>query len=138
MGKFSRNREYTFASLEEIISSIVEEFDDGQNIDIALPWDETSEFIMALISTGKFMPYDIEYAHPDINGYYMEYYLSLTIVDGEAVMFVEPVYSEKYNRYIHCCPECSDITFISAGVSTTLYDKFVDEGFNTVLFDIED
>lgn len=138
MGKFSRNREYTFVSLEEIISSIVEEFDDGQNIDIALPWDETSEFIMALISTGKFMPYDIEYAHPDINGYYMEYYLSLTIVDDEAVMFVEPAYSEKYNRYIHCCPECSDITFISAGVSTTLYDKFVDEGFNTVLFDIED
>lgn len=138
MGKFSRNREYTFASLEEIISSIVEEFDDRQNIDIALPWDETSEFIMALISTGKFMPYDIEYAHPDINGYYMEYYLSLTMVDGEAVMFVEPAYSEKYNRYIHCCPECSDITFISAGVSTTLYDKFVDEGFNTVLFDIED
>ena len=138
MGKFSRNREYTFASLEEIISSVVEEFDDGQNIDIALLWDETSEFIMALISTGKFMPYDIEYAHPDINNYYMEYYLSLTIVDGEAVMFVEPAYSEKYNRYIHCCPECSDITFISAGVSTTLYDKFVDEGFNTVLFDIED
>lgn len=138
MGKFSRNREYTFASLEEIISSIVEEFDDGQNIDIALPWDETSEFIMALISTGKFMPYDIEYAHPDINNYYMEYYLSLTIIDGDAVMFVEPAYSEKYNRYIHCCPECSDITFISVGVSTTLYDKFVDEGFNTVLFDIED
>lgn len=138
MGKFSRNREYTFVSLEELISSVIEEFNDGQNIDIALPWDETSEFIMALISTGKFMPYDIEYAHPDINDYYMEYYLSLTMVDGEAVMFVEPAYSEKYNRYIHCCPECSDITFISAGVSTTLYDKFVDEGFNTILFDMED
>ena len=68
----------------------------------------------------------------------MEYYLALTTVDGEAVMFVEPAYSEKHNRYIHCSPECSDITFISAGVSTTLYDKFVDEGFNTVLFDIED
>ena len=56
MGKFSRNREYTFASLEEIISSVVEEFDDGQSIDIALPWDETSEFIMALIDTGSWRP----------------------------------------------------------------------------------
>ena len=138
MGKFSRNREYTFVSMEEFISSVVEEFDDGQSIDIALPWDETSEIITALISTGKFTPYDIEYAHPDINDYYMEYYLALTTVDGEAMMFVEPAYSEKHNRYIHCSPECSDITFISAGVSTTLYDKFVDEGFNTVLYDIED
>ena len=37
MGKFSRNREYTFVSLEELISSVIEEFNDGSDIDIVLP-----------------------------------------------------------------------------------------------------
>ena len=34
MGKFSRNREYTFVSLEELISSAIEEYNDGANVDI--------------------------------------------------------------------------------------------------------
>ena len=57
MGKFSRNREYTFASLEELISSVVEEFDDGANVDIVLPWEEVNDILVALISTGKFKLY---------------------------------------------------------------------------------
>ena len=36
MGKFSRNREYTFVSLEELISSVIEEYNDGANVDIVL------------------------------------------------------------------------------------------------------
>ena len=39
MGKFSRNREYTFVSMEELISSAIEEYNDGANVDIVLPWE---------------------------------------------------------------------------------------------------
>ena len=44
MGKFSRNREYTFASLEELISSVVEEFDDGADINIVITWEDVSKY----------------------------------------------------------------------------------------------
>ena len=37
MGKFSRNREYTFVSMEELISSVIEEYNDGANVNIVLP-----------------------------------------------------------------------------------------------------
>ena len=54
MGKFSRNREYTFVSMEELISSVIEEYNDGANVDIVLPWKEVNDILVALISTGKF------------------------------------------------------------------------------------
>ena len=57
MGKFSRNREYTFVSMEEFISSAIEEYNDGANVDIVLPWDEVNDILVALISTGKFKLY---------------------------------------------------------------------------------
>ena len=137
MGKFSRNREYTFASLEEIISSVVEEFDDGNNITIALPWNEVSQFIIALISTGKFEPYDIDFGHSAVNDYFMEYYISVNHI-GNNYLFVEPAYNATSDNYITCGTECTDILFVSVGVTTTLYNKLIEDGHNTVLFDIED
>ena len=64
MGKFSRNREYTFVSLEELISSVIEEFNDGSDIDIVLPWEEVNDVITAIISTGKFKIYLFDYGLP--------------------------------------------------------------------------
>ena len=137
MGKFSRNREYTFASLEEMITDIVEHFDEGMDIDILLTWEETQNFIIALISTGKFVPYDIEYAYPEVNGYSKEYQIALMKLDIGNVMFVEPIWCEKNGKYLNGDPECVDISFISMDVSKELYDKYVDDGYHTVLFDIE-
>lgn len=137
MGKFSRNREYTFASLEEMITDIVEHFDEGMDIDILLTWEETQNFITALISTGKFIPYDVEYAYPEVNGYSKEYQIALMKLDIGNVMFVEPIWCEKKGNYLNGDPECVDISFISMDVSKELYDKYVEDGYNTVLFDID-
>lgn len=73
MGKFSRNREYEFENFEDVISNIITEFDDGSNVSITLTWEEVTEHIKALFSTGKFTPYSIEFGLPEINGYNMEY-----------------------------------------------------------------
>lgn len=137
MGKFSRNSEYTFSSFDEMIADIVEHFDEGMDIDILATWEETEKFITALISTGRFIPFDIDYAYPEINGYEKEYTISLTnSVDGN-LMFVEPAYSENSHRYLDSSPECTDIVFISQDVSMALYSKYVEEEFRTVLFDFE-
>lgn len=137
MGKFSRNREYNFVSLEEMISDIIEEFGDGNDITIALPWDEAGKFITALISTEKFTPYSIHFDYPDVDNYSSEYYISLTHIDNN-YLFVEPAYNTDEKKYLNDDSDLTDIMFISAGVSTTLYDKLIENGHNTVLFDIEE
>lgn len=137
MGKFSRNREYSFVSLEEMISDITKEFKDGNDITIALPWDETGRLIKALISTEQFTPYSIHFDYPDVDNYSSEYYISLTHIDDN-YLFVEPAYNTDENRYLDDDSSFTDIMFISAGVSTTLYDKLIEDGHNTVLFDIEE
>ena len=85
MGKFSRNREYTFASLEELILSVVEEFDDGADINIVITWEDVSKYLTALISTGKFSPYSIEFCYPDMNGYSYEYLISINHFENNAL-----------------------------------------------------
>jgi hypothetical protein len=52
-------------------------------------------------------------------------------------MFVEPIWCEKKGKYLNGDPECVDISFISMDVSKELYDKYVEDGYNTVLFDID-
>ena len=78
MGKFSRNREYTFVSLEELISSVIEEYNDGANVDIILPWTEVNDILVALISTGKFKLYSVDFGLPEVGGYDYEYSVSLS------------------------------------------------------------
>lgn len=137
MGKFSRNREYTFVSLEELISSVIEEFNDGSDIDIVLPWEEVNDVITAIISTGKFKIHLFDYGLPEMEGYDYEYSIALSHFDDNA-LFVEKVYNSEKDRYITFCNEATDIVFVSAGVSKVCYDGIIDDDCNTVLFDIED
>ena len=137
MGKFSRNREYTFVSLEEFISSVIEEFNDGSDIDIVLPWEEVNDVITAIISTGKFKIYLFDYGLPEMDNYTYEYSITLSHFDDNA-LFVEKIYNSEEDRYITFCNEATDIVFVSAGVSKVCYDGIVADGCNTVLFDIED
>lgn len=51
MGKFSRNREYEFENFEDVISNIITEFEDGNNVSVTLTWEETGKYIKALLST---------------------------------------------------------------------------------------
>ena len=137
MGKFSRNREYTFVSMEELISSVIEEYDDGSDIDIVLPWEEVNDVITAIISTGKFKIYLFDYGLPEMDNYTYEYSITFSHFDDNA-LFVEKIYNSEEDRYITFCNEATDITFVSAGVSKVCYDGIIDDGCNTVLFDIED
>lgn len=137
MGKFSRNREYTFVSLEELISSIIEEFNDGSDIDVVLPWEEVNDVITAIISTDKFKIHLLDYGLPEMEGYDYEYSIGLSHFDDNS-LFVEKIYYPDKDRYITFCNEATDIVFVSAGVSKVCYDGIVGDGCNTVLFDIED
>ena len=136
MGKFSRKREYTFVSMEELISSAMEEYNDGANVDIVLPWEEVNDILVALISTGKFTIDFIEYGLPEMDNYTQEYTISLCHY-GDA-LYVEKTYNPDKDRYITFCSEAVDVVFVSAGVSLELYNNIIDDGCNSVLFDIED
>ena len=137
MGKFSRNREYTFVSLEELISSVIEEYSDGANVNIVLPWEEVNDILVALISTGKFKLYYVDFGQPEKDGYDYEYSISLSHLDSDS-LFVQKIYCPDDDRYITFCSEAADVVFVSAGVTKVCYDSIVEDGCNTVLFDVED
>lgn len=136
MGKFSRNREYTFVSIEELISSVIEEYNDGANVDVVLPWQEVNDILVALISTGKFKLYCIDFCLPDIDNYAYEYCISLNHLDDDS-LFVEKVYRTDKDDYITFCSDITDVMFVSAGVSRVCYDSIVGNGSHNVLYDIE-
>ena len=137
MGKFSRNREYTFVSMEDLISSAIEEYNDGANVDIVLPWQEVNDILVALISTGKLTLYCVDFGLPEMDGYDYEYSISLSHLDDDS-LFVEKVYRTDKDNYVTFCSEATDIIFVSTGVTKVCYDSIVKDGCNTVLFDIED
>lgn len=136
MGKFSRNREYAFVSMEELISSAIEEYNDGANVDIILPWEEVNDILVALISTGKFKLHYVDFGLPEMEGYGYEYSISLCHFDDDS-LFVEKVYKTDKENYLFGS-EVVDIVFVSAGVTRFCYDSIIEEGCNTILFDIED
>ncbi len=139
MGKFSfpKVREYNFASLEQFVCDICEEFQEGSEIEIAVSADEAQDYITAIMATGKFRPQSIDYGTLEINGYDKEYLITLTHIEG-GELFVEKAWNDKWNRYASGESYMTDIAFISQDVSKTLYDQYVDEGFNIVLYNIED
>ena len=137
MGKFSRNREYTFVSMEEFIRSAMEEYNDGANVNIVLPWKEVNDILVALISTGKFKLYYVDFGQPEKDGYDYEYSISLSHLDSYS-LFVQKIYYPDDDRYITFCSEAADVVFVSAGVTKVCYDSIVEDGCNTVLFDVED
>lgn len=137
MGKFSRNREYTFVSLEELISSVIEEYNDGANVDIVLPCGEVNDILVALISTGKFKLYCVDFGLPEMDGYDYEYSISLSHLDDDS-LFVEKIYYPDNDRYTTFCSDITDVVFVSTGVTKVCYDSIVRDGCNTVLFEVED
>lgn len=137
MGKFSRNREYTFVSLEELISSVIEEYNDGANVDIVLPCGEVNNILVALISMGKFKLYCVDFGLPEMDGYDYEYSISLSHLDDDS-LFLEKVYRTDKDDYITFCSDITDVVFVSAGITKVCYDSIVRDGCNTVLFEVED
>ncbi len=139
MGKFAPKKltEYNFVNLENLVCDVMQEFQEGQNITLILTAEEVPDYLTAFLSTGKVKPYDIDWAHQDVNGYGGEYYFSLNHLDDD-VLFVEKAYSTEKCRYIDDDPEFTDILFVSVDVGKALYDKCVDDKHNIVLFDIKD
>lgn len=138
MGKFAPKRliEYNFVNLEELVCDVMQEFEEGQEITLVLAAEEVPDYLTAFLSTGKIKPYDIEWAYPEVNGYGGEYYFSLTHLNND-VLFVEKAYDNDNCRYLDTDSEFTDIMFISVDVGKTLFDKFVNDKHNIVLFDIE-
>lgn len=137
MGKFSRNREYTFKDFEDAVSNMLEEFDDGSDVTIVLPWEETAKYMSRLMSTNKFKPYLIDYGIPDMDGYNREYEIVICHLIDDDALFVEPIYDMEKDKYFTFCDDPNGVFFVSENVSTSCYDCMVEEGCNTVLFELE-
>lgn len=139
MGKFAPKKliEYNFASLEEFISSVVEEFDDGNDVDIVVPWDDVDKLMIALISTGRFTPYYVNFGHPEMDGYGYEYSISVNHFENNA-LFVEPIYNIDKGEYNTFCSEATDVLFASADVSKMCYNQIVSDNCYAVIFTIDD
>lgn len=137
MGKFSRNREYTFANIDDLVDSVIEEYGDGANIDIVLPWYEVGEILTKIISNGEFNICLLDYSLPEMEGYNYEYRISLAYSNNNG-LFVEKFYNVNNEDYLFIDYCESDIIFVSDGVSKVCYDKIVNYGCNTVLFNIEE
>jgi hypothetical protein len=137
MGKFSKKaREYSFVSLENMITDIMQEYDDKNDIGIILSWNEVPDFISALISTGKFKIKSLDWTYPESRGYDKEYCITLINIDDDEI-YLEKCWIEEKDMYCNCLGE-NDITFVSQDVSKTLQDKICNESDNIILFDIED
>lgn len=136
MSKFSRKREYSFVSLEELISEVMILFREGYDVQMLLPYQEVSDIMVALFSTGEFTPFSIDFAYPEMNNYTKEYLISLDHFDGNS-MFVEPLWKDEIGQYISGDPSCVETVFISENASENLYNKYTREGYHTILFNIE-
>lgn len=137
MGKIIHNK-CILESFNNIISEIINKFDDGNEINIVLPWEEVSKFMIALFSTGKFEPYYINFGLPELDGYSYEYNISINHLISEDYIFIEPIYDDKNDKYKTFCIDTSDIVFASAGISKVCFDEINEDGCNIILFDVKD
>ena len=135
MGKFSRNREYTFKNFDDFVINVLAEFDEGAEIDIIVPYEVVDKYIKAFIES-DIKVYSIDYAIPEINGYCKEYIITLSHL-GEDCLFVEPAYNEEHERYLSVYSDDVQIAFISADITMKFYEELIDSGLNTVLYEFE-
>lgn len=137
MGKFSNKLiPHTFVSLEEMICDVVDEYEDKESVGIYVPWDEVSDIIVALLSTGLFKPISIEWAYPEMNGYGAEY---LITINDDGDFFVEPIWNTEHERYLSGDPEAVDAVFVSERVDINLIESLIEQGFvGMIHYNIED
>ena len=134
MGKFSRNREYTFKDFDDFLVNVLAEFDEGAEIDIIVPYDVVDKYIKAFVESDIKIA-SIDYAIPEINGYDKEYIITLSHLDD--CLYVEPAYNEEHEIYLSIYSCDVQIAFISADITMKFYEELIDSGLNTVLYEFE-
>ena len=134
MGKFSRNREYTFKDFDDFLVNVLTEFDEGAEIAIIVPYDVVDKYIKAFVESDIKIA-SIDYAIPEINGYDKEYIITLSHLDD--CLYVEPAYNEEHERYLSIYSYDAQIAFISADITMKFYEELIDSGLNTVLYEFE-
>ena len=134
MGKFSRNREYTFKDFDDFLVNVLTEFDEGAEIDIIVPYDVVDKYIKAFVESDIKIA-SIDYAIPEINGYDKEYIITLSHLDD--CLYVEPAYNEEHERYLSIYSYDAQIAFISTDITMKFYEELIDSGLNTVLYEFE-
>ena len=87
-----------YNSIQSFVAHYIEDIESGLIINIFADWEITGKLLSILAE--KTVPVDIEYAIPDINGYYFEYNISIFHTEeGLNELFVEPAYDENGKRY---------------------------------------
>ena len=122
---------YTFVSLEEMIFSIVDGYKKKRNIEIYAPWNETSDLIVALLSTGLFKPELLDWASKDMSGYGGEYQIS---INYDGIICVEPTWDYDEEKYIHGNFYKGMMVFVSDNVDINLIDTLIDDGYYGIIY----
>lgn len=136
--------ERTYDDNDELITAIVDEFNDGEDVIIGATWEETIDILKGIVRNLNVVPFDIEIAYPEINGYDKEYLTSLchNLADGKDAIFVEKAYSDIRNEYIYVgeagSVDISTVIFVSQNININLYDRFAESNYNIVLFDVKE
>lgn len=141
MGKFNFGKtiEHTFKDNVEFANDIIDEYNTGKDIIIAVTWGKVPEIIRGVLNKTEIIPYDIDFAYPEINGYSKEYIISLChdILDDNDILFVEQAFSDKLEKYVLVEGDDNTTVFVSQNTNTSLYKQFVEGNSNIVLFDVE-
>lgn len=95
------------------------------------------EILTKIISDGEFNIYLLDYGTLKMEGYGHEYAISLSHLDNNG-LFVEKIYNTEKEDYLIIGDDESGIISMSDSISKACYDKIVDYGCNTVLFNIEE
>lgn len=138
MGKFTtpKVREYSFASLEQIVTDICEEINDHKgetfSVGLILTKDDVPKFTTALLSTGKLNPMWLEY---QCDEYDYEYHI---VLESDGCFWLSKVWNEENERYYNCIADMEDLLFVSRGINEELYNKIMTDANSIVLFDIEE
>lgn len=135
MGQFAKNqvKQHDFTSYKSLVDAFIVELSDTEDIvTIIADGDNVVGIIKEILSRDIFVPIEIHYD----NEYCMEYTISALKTDRGVELFINFSWREDKQDYVHEDPNLTEVMFMSMGVDETLYNKFKEERFNIVLFDI--
>lgn len=123
--------EIQYNSIQDFVTHYIEDVESGLEINIFADWKNTGKLISALAD--KTLVTVIEYAFPDINGYYYEYNIGIVHTDDNInELFVERAYDSDRKNYIDNY-EHLDAGIVIGDVGEELMRKLNEECNNIVI-----
>lgn len=129
------NYKFKFASLDELINDICEEFDadtTGElSVGIIITAEDVPKYLKALLSKDRFTPVWLEYNSVD----YKEEYHILLKANGE--IWLVSTYDYDKESYYNALTTFDTVTLLSKKASKEIGNRIILEDADIVFFDIE-